>query len=58
MNETEPLQVTDGEIAVINLNSARSRSWSRLFQDAFQPGLAELIVEQEQLTAQIGRAHV
>jgi tetratricopeptide (TPR) repeat protein len=44
--------VTDGEIAVINLASARQQSWSRFWQDPQRPGLAEYIVEQEQMTAQ------
>jgi tetratricopeptide (TPR) repeat protein len=43
---------TDGEIAVINLNSARRRSWTRFWQDPLQLGVAELIVEQEQQAAQ------
>jgi Tetratricopeptide repeat len=38
---------TDGEIAVINLESARRRSWSRFSDDPHRPGVAELIVEQE-----------
>ena len=28
------------------------RSWSRFFQDPLQPGVAEIVIEQEQLTAQ------
>lgn len=43
---------TDGEIALINLDSARRRSWSRFWQDPGRPGIADAIVEQEQLTAQ------
>jgi hypothetical protein len=43
---------TDGDIAVINLASARQQSWSRFWQDPQRPGIAEYIVEQEQLTAQ------
>jgi tetratricopeptide (TPR) repeat protein len=43
---------TDGDIAVINLASARQQSWSRFWQDPQRPGIAEHIVEQEQLTAQ------
>jgi tetratricopeptide (TPR) repeat protein len=43
---------TDGDIAVINLASARQQSWSRFWQDPRRPGIAEYIVEQEQLTAQ------
>ena len=40
-------RATDGEIAVINLQSARRRSWSRFSDDPHRPGVAELIVEQE-----------
>jgi tetratricopeptide (TPR) repeat protein len=43
---------TDGDIAVINLASARQQSWSRFWQDPQRPGIAEYIVEQEQLTAE------
>src|SRR5262245_10727647 len=43
--------VTDGEIAVINLGSARRRSWERLAHDPAATGVAELIVEQEQMAA-------
>lgn len=46
--ETVRLLTTDGEIAVINLESARRRSWSRFSDDPHRPGVAELIVEQEQ----------
>ena len=44
--------MTDGEIAVINLQSARQRAWNRFWRALEQPDIAELIVEQEQLTAQ------
>ena len=44
--------LTDGEIAVNNLESARRHSWSRFWRDPIRPGIAESIVEQEQLTAQ------
>ena len=43
---------TDGEIAVINLESARQQSWSRFWQSPERPGIAEQIVEQEQMTLQ------
>jgi tetratricopeptide (TPR) repeat protein len=43
---------TDGDIAVINLASARQQSWSKFWRDPQRPGTAEHIVEQEQLTAQ------
>jgi len=50
--EIEFLRATDGNIAVINLESARQGSWSRFWHDPHRPGIAELIVEQEQLAAQ------
>lgn len=43
---------TDGEIAVINLESARRRSWTRFWNDPHRPGVAELIMAQEQQAAQ------
>jgi tetratricopeptide (TPR) repeat protein len=43
---------TDGDIAVINLESARQQSWSRFWPDPQRPGIAEHLVEQEQLAAQ------
>ena len=46
------LPTTDGEIAVINLVSARRRSWSRFLQDPLLEGRAEAIVEHERLSAQ------
>jgi tetratricopeptide (TPR) repeat protein len=52
MLDNECFQTTDGEIAIINLNSARLRSWSRFHQDPQRPGVAETIMEHEQLTAQ------
>ena len=45
-------QTTDGDIAVINLESARRRSWSRFYQDPLRMGVAETVVEHEQLSAQ------
>jgi len=48
----ERIGVTAGDIAAINLESARQRSWNRFWRAPEQPGIAELIVEQEQLTAQ------
>jgi len=50
--ETDRLLTTDGEIALINLESARRRSWSRFFADPRRDGVAETVVEHEQLTAQ------
>jgi tetratricopeptide (TPR) repeat protein len=44
--------VTDGEIAAINLGSARRRSWERFARDPAGTGVAELIVGQEQMAAQ------
>ena len=43
---------TDGEIAAGNLASARAHSWSRFWRMPERPGTAELLVEQELLTAQ------
>jgi tetratricopeptide (TPR) repeat protein len=43
---------TDGEIAAINLESARRQSWSRFAQDPCRPGLAEALLDQERLAAQ------
>ena len=45
-------QTTDGDIAVINLESARRRSWSRFYQDPLREGIAETVVEHEQLSVQ------
>lgn len=46
-------QTTDGEIAAINLNSARLRSWTRFDQDPQRTGVSETVLEHEQLTAQL-----
>ena len=43
---------TDGEIAAINLESARRRAWSRFAEDPRRPGVAEEIVDDERLAAQ------
>ena len=43
---------TAADIATTNLESARQRSWNRFWRAPEQPQIAELIVEQEQLTAQ------
>jgi tetratricopeptide (TPR) repeat protein len=43
---------TDGEIAAINLDSARRRAWQRFAQDARGPGVAEAVVDTERLAAQ------
>ena len=37
-------RATDGEIAAINLESARRRAWARFAQDPRLPGAAEAIV--------------
>jgi tetratricopeptide (TPR) repeat protein len=47
-----PRGLTNGEIAVINLKSARERAWSLFWRDPLRTGIAESLVEQEQLTAQ------
>src|SRR5499426_540742 len=43
---------TDGEIAAINLESARRRTWARFAHDARLPGVAEAVLEEERLAAQ------
>jgi hypothetical protein len=43
---------TDGEIAAINLESARRRAWARFAQDPQRPGVAEEILDKERLAAQ------
>jgi len=43
---------TAGEIAVTNLESSRQRSWNRFWYEPQRPGIAEYIVEQEQLAVQ------
>jgi tetratricopeptide (TPR) repeat protein len=45
-------RATDGEIAAINLESARRRAWARFAHDARLPGAAEAIVYNENLAAQ------
>jgi tetratricopeptide (TPR) repeat protein len=49
---SELLCTTAGEIAVINLNSARLRSWRRFFQHPLVDGTAETVIEHEQIMAQ------
>ncbi|HEY7633898.1 MAG TPA: hypothetical protein VH763_00015 [Gemmatimonadales bacterium] len=55
-NVLEPEQAspaaTDGEIAAINLESARRSAWARFARDPRLPGAAETIVEHERLAAQ------
>ena len=43
---------TDGEIAAINLGSARRGAWARFAQDPRLPGVAEAIVDNERLASQ------
>ncbi|HJZ73401.1 MAG TPA: hypothetical protein VKE51_16780 [Vicinamibacterales bacterium] len=43
---------TDGEIAAINLESARCRAWTRFAQDPRHQGVAEEIVEEERIVAE------
>jgi tetratricopeptide (TPR) repeat protein len=45
-------RATDGEIAAINLESARRGAWARFAQDAHLPGAAEVLVYYENLAAQ------
>ena len=48
----ERFLTTDGEIAVANLDSARRRAWCRFFTNPPQRGVAETVIEHEQLTMQ------
>jgi hypothetical protein len=43
---------TDGEIAAINLESARRGAWARFARDPGLPGAAEAVVEHERLVGQ------
>jgi hypothetical protein len=43
---------TDGEIAALNLESARHGAWARFGHDARLPGVAEAVVDLERLAAQ------
>ncbi len=45
---------TDGEIAILNLESARERSWTRFFEHPERDGVAEAVLANEQLTLQFG----
>ena len=51
--DTEYAPTTDGEIAVINLESGRRRSWTRFWQNPLRDNTAETVIEYEQLTGQI-----
>jgi tetratricopeptide (TPR) repeat protein len=50
--EVNFIHATAGEIAVMNLESARQQAWSRFWQSPGREGIAEYIVELEQMTAQ------
>src|SRR5215471_19089748 len=52
LTEPDLPRATDGEIAAINLESARRRAWARFEQDPRFPGAAEAIVYNENLAAQ------
>jgi TPR repeat protein len=43
---------TDGDIAAINLTSARRRAWARFAQDPARDGIAETLLDMERLAAQ------
>ena len=43
---------TDGEIAIINLESAHSRSWTRFWQNPLRENAAETVIEHERLIGQ------
>src|SRR6202012_722639 len=45
-------RATSGDIAVINLQSARQQSWSRFWECPQRAGIAEYIVDQEQVMLQ------
>ena len=45
-------RATDGEIAAINLQSARRRAWTRFAQNPCAPGVAEAILENERLAVE------
>lgn len=47
-----PLQATNGVIAANNLRSTLAQSWNRFWQAPLRPGIAEGLIEQEQLNAQ------
>ena len=47
-----PSPATDGEIAAINLESARRGAWARFARHARLPGVAEAVVDKEGLAAQ------
>jgi hypothetical protein len=50
--DDRPLATTDGEIAAINLQSARGRAWARFADAPLLRGIAEEIVDSERLVVQ------
>lgn len=46
------MNATDGEIAAINLESARRRAWARFAQNPRDPGIAYAVLDNERLAAQ------
>jgi tetratricopeptide (TPR) repeat protein len=50
--ESDLPRATDGEIAAINLESARRRTWARFAQGERRPGVVEAVVGYERLAAQ------
>jgi hypothetical protein len=51
LDEVRP-SATDGEIAAINVESARRRAWTRFANDPRRSGIAEEIVEHERTVAE------
>lgn len=43
---------TDGEIAIVNLESGCSRSWTRFWQNPLRENAAEIVIEHERLIGQ------
>ena len=52
LTEPDLPRATDGEIAAINLESARRRAWARFAQGERLPGVVEAVVGNERLAAQ------
>jgi tetratricopeptide (TPR) repeat protein len=50
--DSRQVATTDGEIAFINLESVRRRSWNRFYEDPLRDGVAEAVVGHEQLASQ------
>ena len=53
MYEALGLQTTDGEIALINLESARRRAWNRFFADPRREVVAEVLADARQLVTDL-----